>query len=525
MLTKLRYGLCIMGKTSQSKYMVRNNSALAASIEVRTNWTKDEIQKIYDMPLLDLVFQAASVHRTYFNPREVQQCTLLSIKTGGCSEDCKYCSQSSSYKTPVKPTPTMKAAEVLAAANAAKESGSTRFCMGAAWREVGKDNKDKKAFEGVLDLVRQVKALDMEAVKLKDAGLTAYNHNLDTSREFYPQVISTRTYDDRLATIEAVRNAGLSVCCGGILGLGETEQDRVGLLHTIATLPTHPESVPINALVPVEGTPLNGVIPPSALDMARMIATTRIVLPKTVVRLSAGRMSFTDAEQAMMFLAGANSIFYGDKLLTTANPETDRDKQMLLGLGMVGKVIESNRIDTESKASAFFASSTSFGTRIIIYTEEMNCTNKKDYKYPKSNALNGLDTPPTTILATMIQHAPVCIQLLASVLTTSDQPSNESLLNPCLTNKYKEKVRPRSPVSLVLVCPFPFPDFFVGRPHISNQLNVLLESEELLFPTFQLFSVPDDNNGAVILDLRFQDLVQSNTTSGLSEQRPFTKAL
>lgn len=350
---------------SYSKSVIsRSFSVRAVTGVVRQDWTKKEIQDIYDMPFMDLIFHASNIHRENFNPREVQQCTLLSIKTGGCTEDCKYCSQSAKHDTHVKATPTMKAEEVMKSARAAKESGSTRFCMGAAWREVGKE-KDRKAFESVLDLVRQVRSLDMEvcctlgmltgeqAMKLKEAGLTAYNHNLDTSREYYPKVITTRTYDDRLDTLEAVRNAGLSVCCGGILGLGEDHEDRVGLLHTIACLPAHPESVPINALVPVEGTPLQQegkAKPPTALDMARMIATARIVLPRSMVRLSAGRLGFSEGEQALMFLAGANSVFYGDKLLTTANPEVDRDQEMFRSLGILGKAAHSAPLKPEPLA-------------------------------------------------------------------------------------------------------------------------------------------------------------------------------
>lgn len=300
------------------------------------------------MPMLELLYRASSVHRMFFNPQEVQQCTLLSIKTGGCTEDCGYCSQSVRHKTFVKPTPQMKVAEVIEAAKRAKEAGSTRFCMGAAWRELG--NK-KKAFNNILDMVREVNGMGLEvcctlgmldaeqARQLKAAGLTAYNHNLDTSREFYPSVITTRTYEDRLNTIANVREAGISVCCGGILGLGEGENDRVGLLHTLATLEEHPESVPINALVAVDGTPLGdeGVKVPDIWDMGRMIATARVVMPRTMVRLSAGRLSFSEAEQAMMFMAGANSIFTGDRLLTTSNPEFDTDKALFAKLGLNGK--------------------------------------------------------------------------------------------------------------------------------------------------------------------------------------------
>ncbi|KAK1936932.1 Biotin synthase [Phytophthora citrophthora] len=317
------------------------------SSEVRHDWTKDEVQAIFDQPLLELVYKAATVHRMHFDPTEVQQCTLLSIKTGGCTEDCKYCSQSSRHKTFVKPEPTKKVQEVVEMARRAKAAGSTRFCMGSAWREVGKKN----AFRHILDMVRQVKDMDLEvcctlgmlteeqAVQLKEAGLSAYNHNLDTSREHYAKVITTRTYDDRLKTIENVRKAGISVCCGGILGLGEEKIDRVGLLHTLATMDEHPESVPVNALVSVEGTPLfdEDIDPVTASDMARMIATARILMPKTMVRLSAGRMSFTDAEQGMMFMAGANSIFNGDTLLTTANPAFEKDKRLFASFGLKGK--------------------------------------------------------------------------------------------------------------------------------------------------------------------------------------------
>lgn len=316
---------------------------------VRHDWTKAEIAEIYSLPFHQLMYQAATVHRMYWDPSEVQQCTLLSIKTGGCTEDCSYCSQSTRHKTFVKPTPTMKVQEVLDAARRAKEAGSTRFCMGAAWRELG--NK-KNAFNHILEMVRGVNGMGLEvcctlgmlnaeqARQLKEAGLSAYNHNLDTSPEHYPNVISTRTYEDRLETIANVRDAGIQVCCGGILGLGEEESDRVGLLHVLATLPEHPESVPINALVSVDGTPLGddddlGQV--DAFDMARMIATARIVMPRTMVRLSAGRMSFSHAEQYLMFQAGANSIFNGDKLLTTDNPDFDEDQAMFDRFGFQGK--------------------------------------------------------------------------------------------------------------------------------------------------------------------------------------------
>lgn len=316
---------------------------------VRNDWTKPEIAEIFNLPFHELMHRASTTHRMYWDPSEVQQCTLLSIKTGGCTEDCSYCSQSTRHKTFVKPTPTMKVKEVLEAASRAKEAGSTRFCMGAAWREMG--NK-KNAFRHILEMVSGVNSMGMEvcctlgmlnaeqAKQLKDAGLSAYNHNLDTSPEHYPKVISTRSYEDRLNTIANVRDAGISVCCGGILGLGEEKSDRVGLLHVLATLPEHPESVPINALVSVEGTPMgdnddiDGV---DAFDMSRMIATARIVMPRTMVRLSAGRLSFSDAEQYMMFQAGANSIFNGDTLLTTSNPAFEADTALFNKLGYVGK--------------------------------------------------------------------------------------------------------------------------------------------------------------------------------------------
>ena len=324
---------------------------------VRHDWTKAEIAEIYTLPFHELMYRASTVHRMYWDPSEVQQCTLLSIKTGGCTEDCSYCSQSTRHRTFVKPTPTMKVQEVLEAAKRAKDAGSTRFCMGAAWRELG--NK-KNAFNHILDMVRGVNGMGLEvcctlgmlnadqAKQLKEAGLSAYNHNLDTSPEHYPNVITTRSYEDRLQTIANVRDAGISVCCGGILGLGEKETDRVGLLHVLATLPEHPESVPINALVAVEGTPLgdaaadeevdsDGIANVDAFDMARMIATARIVMPRTMVRLSAGRLSFSDAEQYLMFQAGANSIFNGDKLLTTDNPAFDEDTMLFQKLGFVGK--------------------------------------------------------------------------------------------------------------------------------------------------------------------------------------------
>lgn len=303
---------------------------------IRNNWTREEISDIFNSPVLDLVYRAATVHREHHDPQEVQVCTLLSVKTGGCPEDCAYCPQAARYHTNVKVHKLMEVDEVLAKAHEAKEAGSTRFCMGAAWREV-RDNRD---FDKVLEMVKGVNALDMEvcctlgmltpeqAEKLKAAGLYAYNHNLDTSEEFYNDIITTRNYQDRLDTIENVRKAKISVCAGGIIGMGENEQDRIGMLHALATLPEHPESVPVNALVPVEGTPLEDQEKVSVWKMVRMIATARIIMPRAMVRLSAGRVRMTLEEQALCFMAGANSIFAGDKLLTTPNPGVVQDQEM-----------------------------------------------------------------------------------------------------------------------------------------------------------------------------------------------------
>jgi biotin synthase len=309
---------------------------------IRNDWTEEEIQAIYDMPLMELIHRAACVHHQYNDTAEVQVCTLLSIKTGGCSEDCAYCPQAARYQTEVKPQGLMKSSEVLRFAKAAQQAGSTRFCMGAAWREV-RDNRD---FDRVLDMVQQVNELGMEvcctlgmltahqAKRLAEAGLYAYNHNLDTSSDYYGEIITTRTYQDRLDTLDRVRKAGITVCCGGIIGLGENHQDRVKMLHTLSTLPVHPESVPINALVPVKGTPLQNNAKVDIWDMVRMIATARILMPATMVRLSAGRMDLSAAEQALCFLAGANSIFAGEKLLTTANPSAEQDQAMFHVLGL-----------------------------------------------------------------------------------------------------------------------------------------------------------------------------------------------
>src|SRR6201747_612659 len=310
--------------------------------EVRYNWTKEQIAVIYHRPLLDLIYEAATVHRENKDYSEVQISSLISIKTGGCPEDCAYCPQGARYNTGVDVHAIMPKDEVIAAAQKAKNGGASRLCMGAAWREV-RDNKD---FDKVIDMVKAVNELDMEvcctlgmltesqAQRLADAGLYAYNHNLDTSEEDYKRIITTRTYDDRLQTLKNVRKAKLTVCSGGIVGLGETVNDRVSMLQTLANMPKHPESVPINALVPVAGTPLGDQPRVSVWDMVRMIATTRIIMPKTVVRLSAGRTEMTLVEQALCFMAGANSIFAGEKLLTTPNPAFDTDMAMFELLGL-----------------------------------------------------------------------------------------------------------------------------------------------------------------------------------------------
>ncbi|KAK9729784.1 biotin synthase [Basidiobolus ranarum] len=335
-------------KTEDSQQAKSGLSAAAihSSGPLRNDWTREEIQSIYDSPFLDLLFHAAKVHRENFNPREVQQCTLLSIKTGGCSEDCAYCPQSSRHTTEVEASKMLERDIVLEAARKAKDAGSTRFCMGAAWREVG---GKKSNFKNVLNYVTEIRGMGMEvcctlgmldesqAKALKNAGLTAYNHNLDTSREYYSKIITTRTYDERLETIARAREAGISVCSGGIIGLGETEEDRVGLLTTLSTLPAHPESVPVNALLAVKGTPLENQEPVNVWDMVRMISTARIIMPKSMVRLSAGRVRFSQPEQALCFFAGANSIFTGDKLLTTPNNEFTDDQLMFQTLGLVPK--------------------------------------------------------------------------------------------------------------------------------------------------------------------------------------------
>jgi biotin synthase len=309
---------------------------------IRHNWTNEEISEIYNTPLMELIYRAATVHSEHHETGEVQVCTLLSIKTGGCSEDCSYCPQSARYNTGINSEKLMPKEMILAAAERAKEAGSTRFCMGAAWRSA-RQNKD---FDEVLDVVSGVADLGLEvcatlgmltdeqAAQLKEAGLYAYNHNLDSSEDFYKKIITTRTYEDRLDTIKKVQDNNISVCSGGIIGMGETHEDRIGLLYTLSNLSPHPESVPVNALIAVKGTPMEGQPKVPSWDMARMIATARILMPQSMVRLSAGRVRMNYEEQALCFMAGANSIFTGEKLLTTHNNELDDDMQMFKLFGL-----------------------------------------------------------------------------------------------------------------------------------------------------------------------------------------------
>ncbi|QYJ69228.1 biotin synthase BioB [Flavobacterium litorale] len=309
----------------------------------RHDWTKEEIIALYNKPLMELLYEAATIHRQHHDPNVVQVSTLLSIKTGGCPEDCGYCPQAARYHTDIEGNDLMTVQQVKAQALRAKSGGSSRVCMGAAWRNV----KDGPEFDQVLEMVRTINKLDMEvcctlgmitenqAKRLAEAGLYAYNHNLDTSEEYYKEVISTRGYEDRLATIDNVRKTNVTVCSGGIIGMGESTEDRVGMLVALASLNPQPESVPINALVAVEGTPMEEEKPVEIWDMIRMVATTRIVMPETQVRLSAGRTQMTREGQAMCFFAGANSIFAGDKLLTTPNPDVNEDMKMFETLGMI----------------------------------------------------------------------------------------------------------------------------------------------------------------------------------------------
>ena len=311
---------------------------------IRNNWTIEEIESIYHQPLLELVYQAATIHRNFHKANEVQVCTLLSIKTGGCPEDCSYCGQAARYHTGITVKSLMSKEDVVATAQRAKDAGSSRFCMAAAWREV-RDNRD---FDQILEMVQGVNELGLEvcctlgmltesqAERLQNAGLYAYNHNLDSSKDYYKEIISTRTFDDRLSTLQHVRKAGITVCSGGIIGLGETHADRINMLHTLATLPKHPESVPVNALARVKGTPLADLPKGDSWEMVRMIATARILMPKSMVRLSAGRAEMSTEEQSWCFMAGANSIFTSEseELLVTPNPRLDDDRKMfdLLGL-------------------------------------------------------------------------------------------------------------------------------------------------------------------------------------------------
>jgi len=322
----------------------------AAMRELRHDWKRAEVEAIYRTALPELVFRAQTIHRQFHAPDRVQTCQLISIKTGGCPEDCAYCPQSAHYDAGVEREELLEPQHVIEVAQEAADRGVTRFCMGAAWRQA----PEGKEFENVLEMVRGVSALGMEvcctlgmltevqAVKLKEAGLNAYNHNLDTSPEFYGSIITTRVYDDRLKTLAAVRKAGITVCCGGILGMGENESARIGLLHQLATLEPHPESVPINMLVRVEGTPLAAMPPLDPLEMVRAIATARILMPASRVRLAAGRKQLSPETVTLCFLAGANSIFVGEKLLTTPNPGPDEDEQLLQSLGM--KPLESHAI-------------------------------------------------------------------------------------------------------------------------------------------------------------------------------------
>lgn len=311
--------------------------------DLRYDWTAAEILSLLQQPLLDLVHAAQTVHRQFHPHNDIQLATLLSVKTGGCAENCAYCPQSAHYQTAVEKQPILPVEEVLAAAQQAKALGSSRFCMGWAWREI----REGKAFDDMLAMVQGVRSLGLEACvtagmlndsqaqRLAAAGLTAYNHNLDTSPEFYDQIITTRTYGDRLQTLESVRQAGITVCCGGIIGLGETLGDRAQMLAVLATLNPHPESVPINALVAVAGTPMQAQAPIDPLELVRMCAAARILMPKARVRLSAGRTSLSREAQVLCFMAGANSIFYGEKLLTTGNPDCEADRQLLEEIGAV----------------------------------------------------------------------------------------------------------------------------------------------------------------------------------------------
>lgn len=313
----------------------------AADSDIRHDWSREEVLALFALPFNDLLFRAHTLHRRYHNPNEVQLSTLLSIKTGGCPEDCAYCPQSARYNTEVEVEQLMPLDEVISRALEAKAQGSTRFCMGAAWRSPKQRNLDS-----VIEMVKAVKALGMEtcvtlgmlngeqASQLREAGLDYYNHNIDTSPEYYGDIITTRTFEDRLNTLQNVRDAGINVCCGGIVGMGEEDSDRAGMLQTLANMPEHPQSVPINMLVQVEGTPMAGKDELDPIDFVRTIAVARIMMPKSTVRLSAGREEMSDEMQALCFFAGAGSIFYGERLLTTPNPQEDKDYQLFERLGI-----------------------------------------------------------------------------------------------------------------------------------------------------------------------------------------------
>lgn len=315
----------------------------ATQVAPRSDWTKSEVRELFEKPLLDLVFQAASIHREHHDPNEVQRCTLLSIKTGACPEDCSYCPQSASNQAEVETEDLLDVRTVLDEAKAAREEGATRFCMGAAWRDAPEDER----FERVLEMVRGVRSMGMEACvtlgmltseqteQLHEAGLTAYNHNLDTSEEFYPNIISTRSYQDRLDTLQNVREHGIHVCSGGIVGMGEGRSDRAAMLRTLASFDPHPESVPVNLLERVEGTPLADADDTDPFEVVRTVAAARILMPRSRVRLSAGRRSLTREAQAMCFMAGANSIFFGERLLTSGNPAIEADESLFSDLGIV----------------------------------------------------------------------------------------------------------------------------------------------------------------------------------------------
>ncbi|KAH7416880.1 biotin synthase [Cadophora sp. MPI-SDFR-AT-0126] len=329
-----KYGTVSVAAHQVAKPLSTFEKAVAATAP-RNDWTKDEIKELYDTPLMNLAYAAGTVHRKFHNPAAIQMCTLMNIKTGGCSEDCSYCAQSSRYQTGLKASKMVTVDSVLEAARIAKNNGSTRFCMGAAWRDM---RGRKSGLKNIKAMVNGVRDMGMEvcvtlgminleqAKELKEAGLTAYNHNVDTSRDFYPSVISTRSYDERLQTIQNVRDAGLNVCTGGILGLGEKPSDHVGLLYTVATLPSHPESFPVNTLVPIKGTPL-GDNEPSPFDATlRTIATARLIMPRTIIRLAAGRTTLSEEQQVLCFMAGANAVFTGEKMLTTDCNGWDEDR-------------------------------------------------------------------------------------------------------------------------------------------------------------------------------------------------------